>query len=348
MINHRGPEFKELIERLTVNLKKLFLTKNDVFFLTASGTGAMEATVVNTLSPGDKVLSVTIGVFGQRFANIAKAYGANVQDLTVEYGQAADPEAVRRALRADPAIKAVVITHNETSTGVTNDLAAISRIVKGEFDKLLLVDAISSIGSIPLPVDEWRCDIVATGSQKGWMAPPGVSMVSVSPRAWEAAKTAKMPRFYFDLTAAKNYLERGQTPWTPALSVLYGLDVGIQKMLEVGLDNIHKKQAKIGQLCREGVKSLGLSLLAADERHASDTCTAIKVPPGVDGGKLVGTLRTDYNVVLAGGQGPLTGKIFRIGHLGWVEEEDIRVVMDALRQALPKVGFTPAAARSRR
>ncbi|MBI2873223.1 MAG: alanine--glyoxylate aminotransferase family protein [Chloroflexi bacterium] len=344
MINHRGPEFKELIERLTANLKKLFLTKNDVFFLTASGTGAMEAAVVNTLSPGDKVLSVTTGVFGQRFANIAKAYGANVQDLTVEYGQAAEPETVRRALRADPAIRAVVITHNETSTGVTNDLAAISRIVKGEFDKLLLVDAVSSIGSIPLPVDEWQCDIVATGSQKGWMAPPGIAMISVGPKAWEASKTAKMPRFYFDLTAAKNYLERAQTPWTPALSVLYGLDVGLQKMLKVGLDNVHRKQARIGQLCREGVKSLGLSLLA-DERHASNTVTAVKVPAGVDGGKLVGTLRTEHNVVLAGGQGPLTGKIFRIGHLGWVEESDIQAVLEALRQALPKVGFTPAAAR---
>ena len=346
MINHRGPEFKDLIFRLTDNIKKAFETQNDVFFLTASGTGALEAAVVNTLSPDDRVLAVVIGAFGERFAQIAEVYGTRVQRLTFSNGQAADPQAVRQALQKDPAIKAVLVTHNETSTGVTNDLQAIARVVKGEFDRLLLVDAVSSIGSLPLPVDAWQCDVVATGSQKGWMCPPGIAMVSVSAQAWEAYKTARMPRFYFDFAKAKSYLEKGQTPATPAVSILYGLDTALQRMLKEGLPTIHQRHAAVGDACRRGVKELGLELFP-DERHASNTVTAVKVPPGVNGAALVERLRTGHDVVVAGGQQDLSGKIFRIGHLGYVTEQEIQAVMDALQATLPAVGFAPAGVQSR-
>ncbi len=233
MINHRGQEFKQLLADVTAKLKTLFQTKNDLFLLTGSGTGGLEAAVVNTLSPGDKVLSVSVGVFGDRFANIAKQFGAEVTPLTFEWGKAADPDAVRKALQADTKIKAVMVTHNETSTGVTNDLKSISTIVK-EFDKLLLVDAISSLGSIELPVDEWHCDVAISGSQKGWMVPPGMAMVSVSEAAWQAHAKAKMPRFYWDFTRAKNYLAKSETPWTPAISIVFGFAVSLDMMLKEG------------------------------------------------------------------------------------------------------------------
>ncbi|MFC1985692.1 pyridoxal-phosphate-dependent aminotransferase family protein [Chloroflexota bacterium] len=207
MINHRGTEFAEILNGVTDKLKQLFQTKNDVFVLTGSGTGGLEAAIVNTLSPGDKVLSVSIGVFGDRFATIAQEFGAEVIPLRFEWGKAADTDAVRQALQAEPKIKAVLVTHNETSTGVTNDLALISSVVK-EFDKLLLVDAISSLGSIYLPVDEWRCDVTVTGSQKGWMVPPGLAMVSVSQEAWQAHASAKMPPRLLGLYPSQELLRK--------------------------------------------------------------------------------------------------------------------------------------------
>ena len=344
MINHRGPGFQEILYRVTDAVKSMFATKNDLYILTSSGTGALEAAVVNTMSPGDRVLSVSVGVFGDRFTQIARTYGADVTDLKVPFGKAVDPEDVRKALKADPSIKTVIITHNETSTGVTNDLATVSQIVKGEFGKLLLVDAISSIGSIPCPVDAWDLDVVATASQKGWMAPPGLAMVSVSQQAWEAAAVAKMPRFYFDFAAAKRYFEIGQTPWTPAVSVYYAMDAALGLLLKEGMEKVFARHARIAQMCRDGIKNLGLELFA-DEAIASDTVTAIRVPEGVEAASLLGLLRTEYGVVLAGGQANLQGKIFRIGHLGHCPEEDMQAVLDALEEALPRVGFRPAAAR---
>ena len=340
MINHRGPEFKELIVRITEKLKSVFMTQNRLYILTASGTGALEAAVVNTMSPGDKTLAVSVGYFGDRFAELPKAYGAEVTKLDVEWGKAADPDSIRVALKRDPDIKTVLVTHNETSTGVTNDLEEISKVVKGEFNKLLLVDAISSLSCIPLPVDRWRCDVVCTASQKGLMIPPGLSFVSVSEDAWEAYQSAKMPRFYFDLPAAQRYLERGQTPWTPSVSLFYGIDVALDMLLEEGMENVFSRHAHIAEMTRRGVKALGLELLA-EEAHASNTVTSVKLPEMVDAGKFSELLRTDYSVVLAGGQGSLTGRIFRIGHMGKVSEEDIEEVLHALEMTLPKVGFTP-------
>jgi aspartate aminotransferase-like enzyme len=340
MINHRGPEFGQILNRVTANLKQLFQTKGDVFLLTSSGTGGLEAAIVNTLSPGDKVLSVSDGVFGERFAAIAEQFGAEVIPLRFEWGKVADVDAVRQALQAEPKIKAVLVTHNETSTGVTNDLASISSVVK-EFDKLLLVDAISSLGSINLPVDDWHCDVAVTASQKGWMAPPGLAMVSVSQEAWQANTRAKMPRFYWDFAQAKSYLEIKQTPWTPAVTTVFALSVSLEMMLREGLPNIIARHARVSKAARDGVESLGLSVFA-EEGYASNTVTAVAASDGLDTKKMLRILRNEYQIVLAGGQQRLDGKIFRIGHLGWVTEDDIKTVISALKVVLPQAGFRSA------
>jgi len=337
MINHRGEEFGNILDKITANLKQLFQTRSDVFVLTSSGTGGLEAAIVNALSPGDKVLSVSIGVFGERFAAIASQFGAEIIPLRFEWGRAAEADAVRQALNAEPKIKAVLVTHNETSTGVTNDLASISAVVK-EFDKLLLVDAISSLGSIDLPVDDWHCDVAVTGSQKGWMAPPGLAMVSVSPKAWQAHAKARMPRFYWDFTKARSYLEKGQTPWTPAIPAIFALYTSLEMMVKEGLSSIVARHARVGKVARDGVKSLGLSLFS-DENYAFYTVNAASASDGLDVAKLRKILREEHQIVLGGGQQKLNGKIFRIGHLGMVTEEDIEQVISALKVVLPQAGF---------
>ena len=338
MINHRGPEYKQMIHDVTAKMKQVFQTGNDLYILTGSGTGGLEAAVVNTLSPGDKVLSVSIGAFGDRWTAITEQFGAEVIHLNYEWGQAADPDDVKQAIRANPDIKAVLVTHNETSTGVTNDLGAISKIVK-DSSKLLLVDAISSLSSIDLPVDDWHCDVVVTCSQKGWMVPPGLAMVSVSPEAWQAHSVARMPRFYWDFTKAKDFLEKGQNPWTPAVSVVFALSVSLDMILKEGLTNIFARHARIGQIMRDGIKALGLSLFA-EERHASNTVTSVAASDGLDIKKLRQIMQTEHKIVLAGGQQHLDGKIFRIGHLGMVNEGDIEGVISALKSTLPRAGFT--------
>ncbi len=337
MINHRGKEFIDVLNGVTDKFKTLFQTKNDLFLLTSSGTGGMEAAIVNILSPGDKVLGISIGAFGERFITIAQKFGAEVIPLRFEWGKAAEVDAIRQALRAEPKIKAVLVTHNETSTGVTNDLKSISSVVK-ESGKLLLIDAVSSIGSINLPVDDWHCDVTVSGSQKGWMVPPGLAIISFSQEAWQAHANAKMPRFYWDFTQAKTYLQKGQTPWTPALPVIYALSVSLEMMLKEGISNIFARHARVADAARKGVKALGLSLFA-DEKYASNTVTAIAATDGLDSKKLLRILEEEYQVVLGEGQQQLDGKIFRIGHLGWVTEANIKNVLSALKVALPKAGF---------
>ena len=334
MINHRGGEFGEILKSTTEKLKQAFQTKGDVFLLTASGTGGMEAAIVNTLSPGDRVLSISNGFFAERFGDIAEQYGAEVTRLTFEWGKAVAPDAVDKALRADGDIKAVLATHNETSTGMTNNLNEISAVVK-KFDKLLLVDAISSLGCINLPTDDWHCDVVVTASQKGWMVPPGLAMVSVSEKAWQAHDQATMPRFYWDFSKARDYLQKGQTPWTPAISIFYALNTTLDLMLSEGLDNVFARHARVAQMARNEAKSWGLSLFP-EANYASNTVTAINAPDSIDVPKLIQILRDEHEVVIAGGQGKLSGKIFRIGHLGMVTEKDMKIVLEALTKTLPK------------
>lgn len=340
MINHRGTEFHKMLPEITEKIKQVFQTRNDLYLLTGSGTGGLEAAAVNVFSPGDKVLSVSIGAFGDRWAKIVGTFGANVIQLNFEWGRAADSDAVAQALKDNPDVKAVMVTHNETSTGVTNDLGAIAKIVKGA-GKLLLVDAISSLSSIDLPVDEWECDVVVTGSQKGWKVPPGLAMVSISQEAWKAYEQAKMPRFYWDFGQARRYLEIGENPWTPAISVVFAMTVALDMLLKEGIKNIFARHARVAQATRDGIKALGLPLFA-DPKHASNTVTSVSIPDGLDGAKLRQMLRTEYGVVLAGGQQKLDGKIFRIGHLGMVDESDIQEVLAAIKAALPRVGFNPA------
>ena len=340
MIDHRGSEFNELITRVTEQLKQVFMTRNDLYILTASGTGALEASVVNTLSPGDKVLAATAGAFGSRYTDLARAYGAEVTHLEFEWGGPVDPEAIRQALKDDPEIKAVLTTHNETSTGVTHPVEEVSQVVKGEFHKLLLVDAVSSLGCVPLPVDGWNCDMVSTASQKGFMIPPGLAFISISDEGHKAQESATMPKFYFDLSIAQSYLERGQTPWTPALSAMYGLSFALDRLLEEGLENVFDRHARIGQFTRDGIRNRGLEWLVPDDTFASDAVTAVKRPESVDGGKLSNLMRTEENVVLAAGQGKLVGKIFRIGHMGGVTQKDIEEVLEALQTVLPKAGHS--------
>jgi aspartate aminotransferase-like enzyme len=334
MINHRGVEFTKILNSITGKLKQVFQTRGDVFVLTGSGTGGLEAAVVNTLSPGDKVLSLANGFFGDRFADLAEEYGAEVIRLNFEWGKPVSPDATEKALKANGNIKAVLVTHNETSTGVTNDIKEISAVVK-KFDKLLFVDAISSLGCINLPTDDWNCDIVVTASQKGFMVPPGLAMVSVNEKAWHAHAKAKMPRYYWDFSKAKNFLQKGQTPWTPAVSIFYALDVTLDLMLREGLDNIFARHARVAQTARNGIKSLGLSLFP-DEKYASNTVTAVNAADRIDVSQLTKILREEYEVIIAGGQEKLSGKIFRIGHLGLVYEKDIKSVLEALNKALPR------------
>lgn len=332
MINHRGPEFAALLTRVTTKLKSAFQTQQDILILTSSGTGAMEAAITNTLSPGDAVLSVSIGYFGDRFAAIAEAFGARVTRLQVEDGLAAEPQRVRDALQANPGVRAVLITHNETSTGVTNDLQALAAVVR-ESDALILVDAISSMGSAPVAMDDWGLDVVLSGSQKGWMVPPGLAFVGMSQRAWKASTGARMPRFYFDLKKAKDSAEKGQTPATPAVSLYFGMDVALDILGREGWPQVYARHHRIAEQTRAGLRDLGLRLLA-DPAHASDTVTTAFVPEGFEAGTLIKTLRDTYHIVVAGGQGKLAGKILRIGHLGYVSEQDIAELLAALRTEL--------------
>ena len=338
MINHRGPEFKEILFSVTDRLKKVFQTDNDLYILTASGTGALEASLVNTLSPGDEVIAAVTGSFGSRYADMAEAVGASVTRLDFEWGKDVDLDTLRQAFQAQPDAKAVLVTHNETSTGVVNDLEAIAAMVKGEFNKLLLVDAISSLGCVPLPVDRWRCDVVATASQKGFLTPPGLSFISFGPEAWEARRNATATSFYFDLEAAQSYLEKGQTPFTPNLSLFYALDRSLDVLLNEGLEETYTRHAYFADMTRRGVKAMGLELLPED-RCASNTITAVRIPESIDVKALVDTLRLEYDVVVAGGLGQLEGKIIRIGHLGAVSESDIVHCLEALGKTLQAMGY---------
>lgn len=337
MINHRGPEFAEIIGRVTEGVKKVYQTSNDVLILTTSGSGGMEAAVVNHVSPGDKVLVVTIGVFGKRFLEIVQTYGGNPTELAFEFGTAADPARIDTALAADPELKAVLVTHNETSTGVTNPLKEIAEVVR-KHDRLLIVDAISSLSSIPVETDAWGLDVVVSGSQKGWMVAPGLAFVSVSPRAWEVQARCTTPRFYFDLQRAKSSAEKGQTPWTPAVSLYFQLDRALEMLFAEGLDNVYARHHRLAEKTRNGLQELGLELFAA-QGHRSNTVTAVKVPEGVDGSIIGRTARTEFGTVLAGGQGSLSGKIFRFGHLGLVSDEDVEQGLLAVAQTMERLGF---------
>jgi aspartate aminotransferase-like enzyme len=322
MINHRSDEFRALLRRISAGMQPFFGTEHDVLLLTCAGSGALEAAVVNTLSPGDPVVAVSIGAFGDRFAKVAEVYGAQVTRVDVEWGRAADPEAVRAAVGAVPGVRAVLLTHNETSTGVTNPMAELVAAVRAAApDALVLVDAISSLGVVPFRMDDWGVDLVVTGSQKAWMAAPGMAMAAVGPRAWAAAETARMPRFYLDLRRHRDTAVNGETPWTPAVAVMFQVDEGLRLMASEGIDRVFTRHAACAAGTRAGLVALGFELLA-DPRFASNSVTAARIPEGLDWKAFNADLKAS-GLLLAGGQGRLKGAIFRVGHLGSVTVDEV-------------------------
>ncbi|HXU22990.1 MAG TPA: alanine--glyoxylate aminotransferase family protein [Tepidiformaceae bacterium] len=339
MMNHRGPEFAQILRRVTDGLNWVFGSSSDVLSFTTSGTGGLEVAVVNTLSPGDRVLSVSIGSFGDRLKSIAKTYGADVVSYALEWGEAADPAVIGKMLDEDASIKAVLVTHNETSTGVTNPLEAIAREVRAR-ERLIIVDAVSSMSSVPCPVERWDLDVVVSGSQKGWMAPPGLAFVYMGERAWAANAEAKMPRFYFDAVRTRDSLAKAQNPWTPALSVYYAMDAAFELLRAEGLEGIYTRHQAIADYTRSRVKDLGLKLVPVDERFASNTVTAVWWPEGVDAKALSKRAREEFGVVLGGGQGKLEGKIFRVGHLGYVSQTDVEQALDVVEKLLTEARVT--------
>lgn len=330
MINHRGPKFKLLLEEVLEGIKQIHQSSGQVLIYPASGTGAMEAAVVNFISPGDRVLAVSIGAFGNRFAEIASRFGAEVEKLDFEWGCPADPEAIRKRLEEDEkrTIKAVLITHNETSTGVFNDLARI-RALTSWHPALFLVDAVSSLAAIELKMDEWKLDVVVSGSQKAFMIPPGLSFLAYNEKAFEVYKQNKNHRFYWDIDFALRYLCKGQTPVTPPISLYFGMHEALKMMMEEGVSNVIARHYGYRDLVRTSAQAMGLNLLAADE-CASTAVTAVVAPPALGANKIRQYMLENFNIVLAGGQEHLDNVIFRIGHLGYVRELDLLTVVAAL------------------
>ncbi|MEM8778857.1 MAG: alanine--glyoxylate aminotransferase family protein [Cyanobacteria bacterium P01_G01_bin.49] len=343
-IGHRSGDFSQVIGEITEDLKWLHQTQNDVLMLTVSGTGAMEAGIINFLSAGDRVLVGNNGKFGERWGKIGRAFGLQVEEISAEWGKPLDPEGFRSKLAADTekTIKAVIITHSETSTGVLNDLPAINKSVKDHGEALIIVDAVTSLGAVNVPIDEWGLDVVASGSQKGYMIPPGLGFVSVSSKAWKAYETATLPKFYLDLGAYKKATDKNSSPFTPPVNLIYGLKVALDMMKAEGLDSIFSRHHRLTQATRAAVTALGLPLFAPDEA-ASAAVTAV-IPSTVDAEAIRSTMKKQFDIALAGGQDHLKGKIFRMGHLGFVSERDILTAIAALEAALQSLGHDQATA----
>ena len=335
LINHRGPEFASLLAGLTRALQDFLRTQGDVLMLTCSGTGGLEAAVANTLSRSDRVLVFSNGAFGERFHLVAKAFGVDARRVDVTWGRAVDPDLVRDELakeKGKEAAKAVLVTHNETSTGVLNPLKEISEIVR-DAGKLLIVDSISGAGAVECEVDEWGIDVLVTGSQKAWGAPPGVAIVTMSPRAWKAYDRSDLPKFYLDLQQAKAALEKAATPSTPAVTVFIALQEALKLMAEEGSAAIWQRHRDLAYATRRGIQALNLQLFA-DEAHASPTVTAFRSPARVDSRNLIRILRESYDTVVAGGQGRLEGQIARIGNMAFVTLQDMVAFFSALELTL--------------
>lgn len=335
IIHHRTPQFQARLKDVHLKLKKVFQTKNPVVMLASSGSGAMETSVVNLVSKGDKVLVVKGGKFGERFAEIAEAYGVEVVPYDVTWGNAADPKVIEGLLKENSGIKAVYTTLCETSTGVVNDIKAMASVVK-KTDAVLVVDAVSGLSADELKPDEWGVDVVVSGSQKGLMLPPGLGFLSVSDKAAKLVDSSTLPKYYFSLKAALKSHAKDDTPWTPAVSLITGLDAVLDIMLEEGLENILERHARLADATRRAVQNLDLELFA---ERPSNAVTSVKVPEGVDGLALVKKMRDEQGVTIAGGQGDLKGKIFRIAHLGYMDEYDTISAIAALEIVLKQLGY---------
>ncbi|MHB1464740.1 MAG: pyridoxal-phosphate-dependent aminotransferase family protein [Thermoleophilia bacterium] len=338
IIHHRTGEYSELFARVNENLKYVYQTENDVLSFASSGTGAMESAVINLCSPGDRVLVAACGKFGERWRDLAAAYGLDAEYHEYEYGQPVDPDDIARSLEADPHIKVVFVTHSETSTGVVNDMQAIGAAVE-DHDAVLVTDSISGMGSAEIRTDAWQVDVVVAGSQKALMIPPGLAFVSVSDKAWALAEKARLPRFYFDWLKARKGLRQAQptTAFTPAVSLMVGLDAALGLIREEGLENLFRRHIVMGRACRAAIKGMGLELFSPDD-DSSSSVTAVRLPEGIEDGRLRSLTRDRFGVQFAGGQGPVKGKIIRIGHCGYYNYTDIIVAIAALELALKELG----------
>ncbi|WP_455377424.1 pyridoxal-phosphate-dependent aminotransferase family protein [Petrachloros mirabilis] len=336
IIHHRAPEFDKLFAEVRDGLKWLFQTKNDVLMLAASGTGGMEGAVSNFLSPGDKALTINGGKFGERWGKLCKTFGAQVTELKVEWGRAVDPQSVADALKKDPGIKAVYVQASETSTGVAHDVKALAQIVKGCPDTILVVDAITALGVFDIKTDEWGIDVVVTGSQKALMLPPGLAFVSVSEKAWQLAEKAKNASFYFNLKKERENQQKNQTAYTPAVSLIIGLQEVLKMLKAEGLEAVFARQANLAKAMREGMKAAGLTLFPKES--PSDALTAISAPNGIDGQAVYKNLRVQYGITAAGGQDHLKGKIFRLSHMGYMDRFDVITAVAATEMVLKGLG----------
>ena len=343
VIHHRSPEFKALFGRVRARLRDVFRTRNEVLVFTSSGTGAFESAVVNLLSPGEKVVAVSHGNFGERWQKLAAAYGCEVVPVTYAWGEEPLPEDVERAVAASGA-RVALIVHSETSTGVVSRIEPLVAAAR-DAGAITVVDAISSLGAVPLETDAWDVDVVVTGSQKALMTPPGLAFVSVSDRAWEKVASAALPRFYWDWQRARAQQENDNTPFTPAVSTIVALDVALATILAEGLESVFARHVALGRACRAGVTSMGLELYSPDDDRAA-VLTAVLTPEGVDAVALRLALRDRHGITVAGGHGDIVDRLFRIGHIGYVGIDDIAVAMDAVESELEALGLTPEPGRA--
>jgi aspartate aminotransferase-like enzyme len=334
MIHHRTPQFNKVFEQSREGLKKLFGTKNDVLMLASSGTGAMEASVANLFSPADKVLVINGGKFGERWLNIANAFALHPIELKVEWGKAVEVEAVEKQLKAHPDLKGVMIQASETSTTVLHPVKEIAKLTKN--GPLFLVDGVTAVGVVSVPLDDWGIDVLVTGSQKALMLPPGLGFIALSDRAWERTKQATLPRFYFDLNLERKSQQKGSGAFTPAVSLIFGVRASLDMMQHEGLDNVYARHARMSRATRAAATALGLKLLAPDS--PSPAATGIYLPEGIDADQVLDYLRDHMNITLAEGQDQLKGKVIRIAHVGYMGAFDVITAVAALEMALRKFG----------
>jgi aspartate aminotransferase-like enzyme len=335
MLHHRTPEYEALFIEVRAGLKRLVQTSQDVIPLACSGTGAMEAAVVNTLSTGDTVAVVNAGKFGERWVEICRAYGVRVLELTAPYGETVPAERVAETLRKTPGLAAVVTQHSESSTGVLHDVRGYAGVTRST-DAILIVDAVSSLGIANLEMDAWGVDVVVAGSQKGLMLPPGLGFCALSERAWARTRTSKLPKYYFDLAEERKTVVKNEAHFTPAVSIVIGLRTVLGMLESEGLANVFKRHDRLARATRAGVEALGLGLFC--KATPSPALTAVTTPPGLNSEQIVTAYSKTHNITIAGGQGEMKGRIFRLGHMGYAAELDVIVALAALEQVLAELG----------
>ena len=336
VLHHRAPDFREVYARVLGRLKEVHRTESEVLLFTSSGTGAFESAIVNLCSPGERVLAVSAGSFGERWATMARRYGCEVEELRYAWGETPSADDLRAKLAAIDPVSLVFLVHSETSTGVVADVRQLAAVVR-EAGALAVVDAVSSLGAVPLQMDEWGLDVVVSGAQKALMTPPGLATAAVSERAWEQVARAALPRFYFDWERTRDAQAKLDSAFTPAVSLVVALDVALGLLLEQGLEAAFDRHVRLGRACRAGIKAMGLELFSPDEDRAA-VVTAARMPEGYDSSELTLGLRERHGITIAGGQGELKNAIFRIGHIGWYDEFDIATALNAVELGLGELG----------